>query len=66
MRQIDFHAQELRIIDAALGRVALEREEVLRLMTIPGVDATVALSLVAAVGDFRRFRAPSSWCPISV
>jgi transposase len=38
--------------------VALERAEVLRLMTIPGVDATVALSLVAAVGDFRRFSHP--------
>lgn len=58
LRQIDFHAQELRIIDAALGRVALEREEVLRLMTIPGVDTTVALSLAAAVGDFRRFARP--------
>jgi transposase len=58
MRQLDFHGQELRIIDAALGRVALDRPEVRRLMTIPGVDATVALSLVAAVGDFRRFRSP--------
>ncbi len=27
-------------------------------MTIPGVDATVALSLVAAVGDFQRFSHP--------
>lgn len=27
-------------------------------MTIPGIDATVALSLVTAVGDFRRFRSP--------
>ena len=27
-------------------------------MTIPGVDATVALSIVAAVGDFGRFRSP--------
>ena len=27
-------------------------------MTIPGVDATIALSIVAAVGDFRRFRQP--------
>jgi len=27
-------------------------------MTIPGVDATVALSIVAAVGDFRRFSSP--------
>ena len=60
LRQLDFHAQELRIIDAALGRVALERPEVKRLMTIPGVDATVALSMVAAVGDFRRFRTPGA------
>jgi transposase len=58
LRQLDFHGQELRIIDAALGRIALEREEVRRLMTIPGVDATVALSIVAAVGDFHRFPRP--------
>ena len=32
--------------------------DVRRLMTIPGVDATVALSIVAAVGDFGRFRSP--------
>jgi transposase len=55
LRQLDFHGQELRIIDAALGRIALERDEVKRLMTIPGIDATVALSIVAAVGDFDRF-----------
>ena len=58
LRQLDFHGQELRIIDAALGRIALDRPEVKRLMTIPGVDATVALSIVAAVGDFRRFPRP--------
>jgi transposase len=28
MRQLDFHGQELRIIDAALGRVALGSPEV--------------------------------------
>jgi transposase len=27
-------------------------------MTIPGVDATVALAIVAAVGDFGRFARP--------
>jgi transposase len=58
LRQLDFHGQELKLIDAELARVALRREEVKRLMTIPGVDATVALSIVAAVGDFGRFRAP--------
>ena len=59
LRQLDFHGQELRIIDASLGRVGLEREEVKRLMTIPGVDATIALSIVAAVGDFHRFAGPA-------
>jgi transposase len=58
LRQLDFHGQELRIIDASLGRIGIEREEVKRLMTIPGVDATVALSIVAAVGDFHRFPRP--------
>ena len=58
MRQLDFHARELALIDADLGQAALARPEVLRLMTIPGVDATVALSIVAAVGDFTRFRSP--------
>jgi transposase len=58
MRQLDFHAAELALIDADLGQAALARPEVLRLMTIPGVDATVALSIVAAVGDFTRFRTP--------
>ena len=58
LRQLDFHGQELRIIDASLGRIGMEREEVKRLMTIPGVDATVALSIVAAVGEFHRFPRP--------
>jgi transposase len=58
LRQLEFHGQELRIIDAELGRLALESEEVKRLITIPGLDATIALSIVAAVGDFQRFAAP--------
>jgi transposase len=58
LRQLDFHGEELGLIDAELGRVALGRDEVKRLMTIPGVDATVALSIVAAVGDFSRFSSP--------
>lgn len=58
LRQLDFHGEELRLIDRDLGQVALGREDVRRLMSIPGVDATVALSIVAAVGDFTRFRTP--------
>jgi len=58
LRQLDFHGQELKLIEAELARVALDSADVKRLMTIPGVDATVALSIVAAVGDFGRFRTP--------
>jgi transposase len=58
MRQLDFHSEELRLIDLELGQVTLTRQDVQWLMTIPGVDATVALSIVAAVGDFTRFRTP--------
>ena len=58
LRQLDFHAEELRLIETDLGLVALGAEDVLRLMTVPGIDATVALSIVAAVGDFTRFRTP--------
>jgi len=58
LRQLNFHGDELKLVDAELSRVALASEEVKRLMTIPGVDATVALSIVAAVGDFSRFSSP--------
>lgn len=58
LRQLDFQGQELQIIDAALSKVALGSADVKRLMSIPGVDATVALSIVAAVGDFSRFSSP--------
>jgi transposase len=57
--QLDFHAQELRLIDQELARVALGGQDTKRLMTIPGVDVTVAMSITAAVGDFQRFSSPN-------
>jgi len=65
LRQLDFHAEELRLIDRDLGQVALKREDVRRLMSIPGVDATVALSIVAAVGDFTASARRRSWSATS-
>ena len=59
LRQLDFHGQELRLIDAELARVALRCPDTKRLMTIPGVDVAVAMSITAAVGDFSRFRSPN-------
>jgi transposase len=58
LRQRHFHAEELRLIDTDIRQAALGRPEELRLMTVPGIGVTVALSIVPAVGDFTRFRTP--------
>jgi transposase len=58
IRQLDFHGDELKIVDRDLAIEALEDPVVARLMTIPGIDAIVAISIVAAVGDFARFGSP--------
>ena len=59
LRQLDFAAEELRLVDADLARVALDDSEVRRLMTIPGVDMIVAVAIKATVGDFSRFASAS-------
>jgi transposase len=59
LRQLDFHGQELQLIDAELARTALGCADTKRLMTIPGVDVTVAMSITAAVGPFSRFDSPN-------
>lgn len=62
LRQLNFHGHELRIVDAELAGVVLARADVRRLMTIPGVDATIALAIIAAVG---RSPPPRSWSATS-
>lgn len=59
LRQLDFHAHELALVDKELAQQALTDPIVTRLMTIPGVDAIAAISIVAAVGDFSRFSDPN-------
>lgn len=58
VRQLDFHGDELKEVDAELAVEALDDPVVARLMTVPGIDSIVALSIVAAVGDFGRFSSP--------
>ena len=50
---------ELAQVDRSLAQTALREPRVKRLMTITGVDVTVALSIVAAVGDIKRFSSPA-------
>ncbi len=58
LRQLDFHGEELAVVDRELAIVAFADPKVARLMTIPGVDAIAGISIVAAVGDFARFDDP--------
>jgi hypothetical protein len=63
LRQLDFHGQELAVVDRQLAGEALGDPVVARLMTIPGVDAIAAISILAAVGDFTRRTAPAIFIP---
>ncbi|HEX2726854.1 MAG TPA: IS110 family transposase [Beijerinckiaceae bacterium] len=58
LRQLDFLGAELAQIDEIIAQQALGDEDARRLMTIPGIDVVCAATLVAVIGDIRRF--PSS------
>ncbi len=55
---IDQIEASLRIIDAEIARHALTDPVIRRLMTLPGIDITVAVGVAAAIGDIRRFASP--------
>jgi transposase len=55
LRQIDFLTVEIAGVDEHLAKHAFNSTEIRRLMTIPGVDVTTAATLMAAIGDIRRF-----------
>jgi transposase len=55
LRQIDFLDIEIKALEAALARQALQSPEILRLMTVPGVNVHTAAAFMASIGDIRRF-----------
>jgi transposase len=58
LRQIDFLDAEVAAIDQKLAQWATSSEDVRRLMSVPGVGAGVAVTLMAAIGDISRFSSP--------
>lgn len=58
IRQLDFHGDELTQVDRDIAVEAIDDPVVARLMTVPGIDVTVAVAILAAVGDFGRFESP--------
>ena len=58
LRQVDFLDAEIAALDREIAKHALAWPEVLRLMTVPGVNVQTAATFMAAIGDVRRFRSP--------
>lgn len=59
LRQWNIVDQEIAAAERALAAFALERPQIRRLITIPGLHFISALAIVAAIGDIRRFPAPT-------
>jgi transposase len=55
LRQIDFLDGEVAMIDQKLAQWTAGSKDAKRLMSIPGVGAGVAVTLMAAIGDISRF-----------
>jgi len=58
LRQLEQVRQELTALTSQIARHAYQTPAVKLLMTLPGVDFTVAETLLAALGDLSRFETP--------
>jgi transposase len=58
IRQVDFLDAEVGALDLQIAKHALAWPDVLRLMSVPGVNVQTAATFMASVGDIRRFSTP--------
>jgi transposase len=58
LRELDRLGEDLAVLDRDIGVAVVDDPEVRRLLTIAGMNVTVAAGLVAAIGDVRRFSSP--------
>jgi transposase len=58
LRELDRLGEDLTVLDTAIADSALADPAIKRLITITGVNLTVAAGLTAAIGDIRRFASP--------
>jgi len=56
LTQLDLLHLQIEDIDTGLAKLAYGNEQILLLITLPGVDIIVAQALLAALGDISRFR----------
>lgn len=57
-RELDRAGEDLAEIDREIALAVIDDTAVRRLMTITGVNLTVAAGLMAAIGDIARFKSP--------
>lgn len=55
LRELDLLGEDLDALDREIAQAAAEDPSVRRLLTITGVNLTVAAGMAAAIGDVRRF-----------
>jgi transposase len=58
IRELDRLAEDLQALDREIAAGSLEDASIARLITITGVNLTVAAGIVAAIGDISRFSSP--------
>lgn len=58
LRELDTLGEDLTVLDRAIGEATLDSPVVRRLLTVTGINVTVAAGLAAAIGDVRRFSSP--------
>ena len=60
VRELDRLAEDLDILDQEIAQSALDDLSIKRLITITGVNLTVAAGIMAAIGDIGRFKSPGT------
>jgi transposase len=58
LRELDRLGEDLNVLDRDIGAAVVDDPAVRRLLTIAGMNITVAAGLVAAVGEISRFSSP--------
>ena len=58
LRELDWLGEDLNVLDRDIGVAVVDDPAVRRLLTIAGMNVTVAAGLVAAVGEISRFSSP--------
>jgi len=58
LRQVDFHSEEITVIERDLAAFVLGSADARRLMTVPGVGMITVAAFLAHVGDIARFGDP--------